>query len=282
MRFLILLTFLLPSLALATIASDDLWLRLKDDFESRNYFFNASINDYRNGVASPYLQKIYGDYAANNARPLSEKQLALLPDGEFISKRALALAMAGRERLIEGKKIKENSLLAIADFSKHSRVRRFYVIDVEKAEVLINTWVSHGYNSDVDRDGFPETFSNVSGSEKSSLGFMVTDVTYNGTYGYSQRLKGLDPALNSNVLSRAVVIHGFGGLDAHQASWGNISTSQGCLMFSNLESGLFWGREDKSMLETVIETLGKGALVFSYINDPLMFKSQWIQPDDLE
>ena len=274
-----------PAFAVGPV--EGMWLKLKQDFNSKTYFFNSDINENRTGVKSLFIDELFGEYAFNNAQPLSSAQLATLPEGRFVGLIPFTLAMAGRDRLIKAGKIKSNSLLAIADFSKNSRQRRFYILDVESGTVLINTWVSHATNSDEDEDGVPELFSNVSGSEKSSAGFMTTGVTYTGTYGFSRRLIGLDPALNSNTLARAVVMHGFGGLGAHQASLGNVATSQGCLMFSKNESGLFWGMEDKSMVELVINTMKTGSLIFTYTDlgkteeQPLIFKSTWIKKTDL-
>lgn len=280
-------SILLSAQAFATGATNDLWLELKQDFESKPNFLNANTNDNRTDVMSPFMETLFGEHAYNNAAPLTDLQLEKLPDAKFVGKKPFALAMAGRERLIKAGKINSTSLLAIADFSKNSRKRRFYIIDVEKGEVLLNTWVSHATNSDDDEDGIPELFSNVSGTGKSSAGFMVTGATYNGAYGFSQRLIGLDPVLNSKVLPRAVVIHGFGGLGAQQASWGSVSTSEGCLMFSKNESGLFWGMEDKSMVELVIKTLISGSLIFTYTEvvnaqeQPIIFNSTWIKRSDL-
>jgi hypothetical protein len=277
--------YITPAFAFSPI--DDLWHGLKRDFDSKPYFFNETINDQRNGIQSPFIETLFGEYAYNNGMPLTDVQLSNLPNGRFVDKTPFALAMAGRERLIKAGKIKDTSIMAIADFSKTSRERRFYVIDLKKRKVLINTWVSHASNSDEDNDGVPEKFSNVSGSKISSIGFMVTHEAYSGDYGLSRRLIGLDPLLNSNVLSRAIVIHGWGGMDPQQASYGNVSTSEGCLMFSKNESGLFWGMEDKSMLELVTNTLGSGAVVFTYsdVKDeqggPLIFKSNWIAKKDL-
>jgi hypothetical protein len=263
------------------------WLKLKQDFESNSHFFNSYINENRTGEKSPFMDELFGEYTYNNGNPLSSQQLSQVPDAKFVGIIPFTLAMAGRERLIKAGKIKNNSLLAIADFSKNSRKRRFFILDIENGTVLMNTWVSHATNSDADNDGYPELFSNVSGSLKSSVGFMTAGVTYSGGYGFSRRLIGLDPALNSNVLSRAVVMHGFGGLDAHQVSWGTASTSEGCLMFSTNESGLFWGLEDKSMAELVIKTVKPGTLIFTYTDldstqdMPLIFKSIWIKKTDL-
>jgi hypothetical protein len=272
---------------MASDSIDDLWQKLKIDFESKPYFFNDSLNDQRSGVMGPFIHEVFGEYAMNNALPLSPKQLSRLPEAEFLEKVPFTLAMKGRERLLRAGKIQDHQLLAVADFSKSSRKRRFYIFNLSSQEVLINTWTSHAVKSDADLDGIPETFSNTSGSSQTSVGFMATDKTYHGGFGYSLRLKGLDAQLNSQVFSRAVVIHGLGGLDPHQASYGNISGSEGCLMISMNESGLFWGLEDRSMRDIVIDTLKKGALVFVYTDKPdkngeeLIFKSQWIKKSDL-
>ena len=52
-------------------------------------------------------------------------------------------------------------------------------------------------------------------------------------------------------------------------------------MFSTNESGRFWGMEDKSMNEIVINKLKKGALVFVYTDQELIYKSTWIKKTDL-
>lgn len=259
---------------------DDLYRRIKDDFESRPEFFNSSINNFRDGVISPFIHEMFRDDARNNAIPLTPIQLSKLPDAYFLEKKPFYLAMAGRERLLKAGKIKNHPILAVVDFSRHGRNRRMFIMDIQKGEVLINTYTSHAYATDSDRDGYADTFSNVSGSEKTSVGFMSSDVTYYGNYGYSMRMRGLDPKLNSNVLARAVVVHGYGGMDAQQASWGNVSASQGCLMFSTNESGRFWGLEDKSMLQLVIEALKPGSLIFSYTEEDDLKLSDWIKPTD--
>ena len=273
---------LMISQAYADDHIDDLWERLNTDFESKPQFFNTTVNDERNGVMSDFIPILFKEYASNNALPLSAKQLAQLPEARFLDKTPFRLAMAGRERLLKAGKIKNFPLLAVTDFSKHSRFRRFFILDVEKGEVLLNTWTSHAFNSDANLDGLADAFSNVSGSQMSSVGFMMTDVQYKGAYGLSLRLKGLDQKLNSNVFSRAVVIHGFGGMGAHEASRGNLSYSEGCLMFSTNESGRFTGMEDKSLVELVIKTLKSGALLFNYTDQgETIFQSSWIKKTDV-
>lgn len=263
-------------------ALDELYDKLQRDFDSKPHFFNKSINDFRDGIESPFIKPYFKEYAANNARPLTPTQISKLPEGYFLEKEPFFLAMAGRERLLKAGKIKNHPILAVVDFSRHARNRRLFIMDIHKGEVLINTYTSHAAKTDSDRDGYADTFSNQAGSNLSSLGFMSSDVTYSGNYGYSLRMRGHDPLLNSNVFSRAVVVHGFGGLGPHDASWGSMSTSEGCLMISTNESGRFWGMEDKSMLDLVIKTLKPGSLIFTYdYENPELFKSTWIKKSDI-
>lgn len=103
-------------------------------------------------------------------------------------------------------KIKNQKYLSIIDFAQPSNKRRFYIINMADGSV----WpmpVAHGKGSDSDHDGYAEKFSNVSGSQASSLGYYLTAETYYGSNGLSLRLDGLS-STNSNARSRAIVIHG--------------------------------------------------------------------------
>lgn len=284
MRFILLFLMTLSMAYGQTV--DELWSTLKDEFESREEFFNFSINRHRDNVMSPFMNTLFKDLAMNNARPLTNQQIQSLPDAEFVSREIFHLAMKGRERLLKAKQIKNHPLVVIADFSQSSRNRRLYIIDLVKKKTLINTWVSHAYNSDEDHDGYADKFGNISGSELSSLGFMTTAETYYGQWGYSLRIKGLDPKLNSKVYSRAVVFHGDGSMGAHQASWGRSSSSLGCPMISMSESGKFWGMEDNPLHQIVIDTIKSGAMVFFYSDIEeqglrTVFQSNWIKESDL-
>lgn len=103
-------------------------------------------------------------------------------------------------------KIGNTKVLSIIDFSQSSTQKRWYIINMETGSVW-NIHVSHGKGSDSNHDGFAEKFSNVSGSNASSLGFYLTAETYSGNHGYSLRLDGLSET-NSRARSRAIVVHG--------------------------------------------------------------------------
>ncbi|WP_415061131.1 murein L,D-transpeptidase catalytic domain family protein [Bdellovibrio sp.] len=102
--------------------------------------------------------------------------------------------------------LKNPSVLSVIDFSQKSTQKRWYFINMNTGSVW-NIHVAHGKGSDSDHDGFAEKFSNVSGSNASSLGFYRTAETYQGSNGYSLKLDGLS-ATNSNARPRAIVVHG--------------------------------------------------------------------------
>jgi len=121
-----------------------------------------------------------------------------MPDFESFSK-----AFEGFTLLKEQGKIKKD-LLTLIDFSKSSNTKRLWIIDMETKTILYNTLVAHGRNSG---NEFATSFSNISSSYKSSLGFYATGEIYNGKHGASLRLDGLEKGINSNARSRAVVMH---------------------------------------------------------------------------
>lgn len=125
-----------------------------------------------------------------------------------------------------GKLSSSKSILTIADMDKPSSTKRLWIIDLDKKEVILNTWVAHGKNTG---DDIATNFSNVNSSNQSSLGFYVTGEVYNGKHGRSLKLDGMDAGYNSNARERAIVVHGApyvsqGTIDA----LGRLGRSQGC------------------------------------------------------
>lgn len=100
---------------------------------------------------------------------------------------------------------KKAGCITIIDFSKPSNEERFFVIDLENKKVDFSTYVTHGKNSGL---GTAVKFSNNPNSYQSSLGFYLTKNTYEGSNGYSLRLLGLEPGINSNAMDRNIVVHG--------------------------------------------------------------------------
>jgi hypothetical protein len=94
--------------------------------------------------------------------------------------------------------------VTIIDYSKPITAQRLFVVDMKSRQVVLRSRVSHAYNSGL---LYATEFSNVPGSEKSSLGAYVTGGTKIGRFGYSMYLKGLDSGINSNAYNRAIIFH---------------------------------------------------------------------------
>ncbi|MBX2986941.1 MAG: murein L,D-transpeptidase catalytic domain family protein [Bdellovibrionaceae bacterium] len=103
-------------------------------------------------------------------------------------------------------KIRNQRYITIVDLSQHSGKARMSLVDMSTGEVRRFT-VSHGKGSDADNDGWATKFSNVSGSNMSSIGFYLTGGLYDGRNGRSMYLHGLEKT-NSNAYQRAIVMHG--------------------------------------------------------------------------
>jgi hypothetical protein len=122
-----------------------------------------------------------------------------------VSKKAFEMAQKGFTRLTEKKLLSNRSLLTIIDFSKPSTQKRLYVLDMVTGKILFNSLVAHGRNSG---QVFAKKFSNKQKSYKSSLGFYETLEAYNGSNGYSLKLKGFEKGINDNAYGRSIVLHG--------------------------------------------------------------------------
>lgn len=118
---------------------------------------------------------------------------------------AFILAMKGYKKLKQLGQVANQRYLTIADMSMASSHPRLYIIDMEKQELLLQTFVAHGKNSGL---LFAEQFSNLVGSFKSSLGFYITGKPYQGKHGKSLVLKGVEAGINDKAEARAIVLHG--------------------------------------------------------------------------
>lgn len=125
--------------------------------------------------------------------------------GAGLSEEVFTLALHGFSKLQSQHKLSKDSILAIVDFSKSSKEKRLYILDLKTQTLIFNSLVSHGRNSG---EEFATFFSNKPNSHKSSLGFYVTKSTYNGNNGYSLRLEGVEKGFNDLAEKRAIVVHG--------------------------------------------------------------------------
>jgi hypothetical protein len=117
--------------------------------------------------------------------------------------------------------------IGIADFSRPSSEPRFHLVDLQNGTVQSHL-VCHGRGSDPAHSGYVERFSNDFGSYATSNGTYVTDDYYQGKYGLSLRVRGLDWS-NSNAEARAIVIHNAWYAEPEMlAQHGQLGRSEGC------------------------------------------------------
>ncbi|MDC7955256.1 murein L,D-transpeptidase catalytic domain family protein [Fusobacterium simiae] len=148
---------------------------------------------------------------------------------------------------------KNPGILIIIDYTKPSNEERFYVLDLDKKKLVYSTRVAHSKNSGLE---IPLQFSDDPNSYQSSLGFFVTLGEYNGAYGYSLRLKGLEENINANAEDRAIVIHG-GDIveDEYIKKFGFAGRSLGCPVLPH------------SLTREIIDYIKHGRVLFIYGND---------------
>lgn len=141
--------------------------------------------------------------------------------------------------------------IGIIDFTKNSKDKRFYIINLKNGSTkVIHT--THGKKTEGGL-GVAEFFSNIEGSNMSSLGIYKTDEEYYyGKYGKSLKLIGLSES-NSNAYKRAIVIHSA----PYAEEWfisekGRLGLSLGCPAVSS------------DHIEYVIDRLIGGGLLLIY------------------
>lgn len=140
----------------------------------------------------------------------------------IVNWKAFRQAVAGYER-IEGRR---RDVLTLIDFSLPSTAKRLFVFDMAQRKLLFSSVVAHGKNSG---ENYATSFSNEYGSYKSSLGFYLTETTYQGRNGYSLILDGLEKGINDRARERAIVVHGAAYADPSVAvRGGRLGRSFGC------------------------------------------------------
>jgi hypothetical protein len=210
---------------------------LRKTFFIRNLFFAAAlcVSGYANAKTDHTTPSDDRSFPLLLTNPAQVQLLQHATDSIYsliglenygLEKEAFFFACKGYQFLLNKGALKKKNLLTICDYSQSSNNKRLYVIDLATNTVLYNTYVSHGKNSG---EEFATSFSNVENSNKSSLGFLVTDDTYHGVAGYSMRFLGMEAGINDHVRSRNIVFHGSRFVnEAVMQERGIIGRSLGC------------------------------------------------------
>ena len=145
---------------------------------------------------------------------------------------------------------RRRDILTLIDFSKPSTEKRLYVFDMKKRRMIFNSLVSHGRNSG---ENYATSFSNEYGSYKSSLGFYLTESTYNG---------------NDKAKERAIVVHG--------ASYANPSVIKGG---GRLGRSLGCPALPQKISKPIIDAIKGGSVMYIYAEKPEYFAQSEILSD---
>ncbi|HEY4057173.1 MAG TPA: murein L,D-transpeptidase catalytic domain family protein [Kofleriaceae bacterium] len=149
--------------------------------------------------------------------------------------------------------IPKQARMVVIDMSKYSGLDRFWLVDLATGDVEPHK-VAHGDGSDPDNNGYADSFGNVSGSNKTSLGFYLSGEIYDGTHIHSMKLDGLTPdgspngMANTNARPRAIVMHEASYVNDDNSS--QQGRSNGCPAI------------DSSIEVSVVDRLHDGSLIY--------------------
>lgn len=156
-------------------------------------------------------------------------------------------------------------VLTIIDYARPSTQKRMWVIDLRRQKLLFHTLVAHGKNTG---NNIAQTFSNIEGSEMSSLGFYVTGQPYQGKHGLSLKLHGQDARFNTNAATRAVVVHGADYVsEDFVRQHGRLGRSQGCPALPVQQA------------PHIIRTIQNGSVIYAHGPSNVSFSSSWLKLD---
>jgi hypothetical protein len=183
------------------------------------------------------------------SRPLFASQTVSNPAGAgAVSPALLRRALDALER--HSGSIDHRDIIGVADFSLHSRVPRFHLLNLGDGSATSH-FVAHGRGSDPGHTGWLERFSNEPRSQATSAGAYRTEALYVGEHGRSMRLDGLDPS-NDHAAARAIVVHSAWYVSEEIIThFGMLGRSEGCLAVTN------------SSLAEIIARLGPGRLIYA-------------------
>ena len=235
-------------------------------------FHKSEIQPKQNSTVplktQPQLSVTNGEKSSKTNNAINAEEIYASINFESINKlnsEVFNKAFLGFNNLKKAGKLDENAhILSICDFSLSSTQKRLWVIDLNEKKVLFNSLVAHGKNTG---EEFAQKFSNTESSYQSSLGFYITETTYNGENGYSLKLLGMDKGFNDNALRRAIVMHG-----ADYVSEDFIKTQN--------RIGRSWGcpAVPRALAEPIINTIKGKNCFFIYYPDPqYLSSSEWLK-----
>lgn len=129
--------------------------------------------------------------------------------------------------------IRPHRYAAVVDFARPSTEKRFFLIDLVDGKVE-SFLATHGRGSGVSTVAY--RFSNTKDSKQTSLGMYLTGEIYEGGYGKTLRMYGLEKS-NDQAYNRDIVLHGayYASADFIDdinpqtgSAWNRLGVSWGC------------------------------------------------------
>ena len=117
------------------------------------------------------------------------------PDQEVFRLAALAAATFN---------VPDKRHVMVIDYDRSLYAERLFVVDMRKKKIVLRSPVNHALNSG---RIFATEFSNISACRKSCVGAFRTAEVYQGKFGYSLRVDGLQKGVNDNA--RAILFHDY-------------------------------------------------------------------------
>jgi hypothetical protein len=174
-----------------------------------------------------------------------------------IDPKVYQLAMKAYHRVKQQGKVKK-PIITIIDYSLPSTQPRLWVIDTLKNKVMFHTHVAHGSGSG---DNHAAKFSDIPGSNQTSLGVFITGSTYQGKHGTSLTMHGLEKGINGNALQRRIVIHSANYVSDHMIKTrGRLGRSWGCPALN------------EKVAQPIIQSIKNGSVIFAYYPDQKWLK----------
>lgn len=190
--------------------------------------------------------------------PHESMQQALLRKAPDLSPSVLELALTAAQHASE-QGIANNHVLTVIDYSLPANVKRLWVFELLKPQLLFHTYVTHGLGSGA---VYTHQFSNHRNSHASSYGIFNTERSYMGSHGLAVRLFGLEPGINDRAAQRAIVMHGaWYAEESFIRRYGRPGRSWGCPAVPD------------TLITPVVATIQYGSLMVVYYPDQQWLKS---------
>jgi hypothetical protein len=234
-----------------------------------SFYLSPRKANVKNGISTKKIETLHSVRSEKTTSTVSSSEALYksitFEEGHELNEEVFFKALTGFENLKKaGLLNQEAHLLTVCDFSMSSNTKRLWVIDTEEKKVLFNSLVAHGKNTG---EEFATNFSNTNSSLQSSLGFYITDATYNGDNGYSLKLLGMDKGFNDAAYKRAIVMHGADYVsEEFAATHKRIGRSWGCPAVP------------RALTQPIINTIkGRNCLFIYYPDQNYLSKSEWLK-----